>query len=133
MINLALAYSDGRLGVMQCVGDPSDAEIAKIIPKMVDRPHQWERITAEDAASIRAARPKAVRSEPPVAESHHQPAHNGAAINDIREWLAMFAQGIEQRDAAFAELVARVGEIQVTLDFVVANAMAQVDMVKDDG
>lgn len=131
MTQFALAHADGRISISQLVGDAGIECLEKMNFKS-PVVKVWP-VDDEEARAIRAARPKAVRSEQPVAEVHPQPAHNGSAINDIREWLAMFAQGIEQRDAAFAELVARVGEIQITLDFVVANAMAQVDMVKEDG
>ena len=132
MKQFALAHADGRISISQLVGDAGIECLEKM--KFKSPVVKVWPVNDEEARAIRAARPKAVRSsEPPVAEFHPQPAHNGASINDIREWLSVFAQGIEQRDAAFAELVARVGEIQMTLDFVVANAMAQVDMVKEDG
>ena len=58
MINIALAYPDGRLGVMQFCGADHDADIQSAISKMVDRPSGWQRISEDEAAAIRAARPK---------------------------------------------------------------------------
>ena len=129
MKQFALAHEDGRISISQLVGDAGIECLEKM--KFKSPVIKVWPVDDAEARAIRAARPKADRSEPPVAEV--APAHNGAAINDIREWLSVLAQGIEQRDAAFAELTNRVVEIQQTLDFVVANAMAQVDMVKEDG
>lgn len=64
MINLALAYDDGRLGVMQyCGEDASDTAIEKTIAKLEDRPAGWRRITSDEADAIRAARPPRVETE----------------------------------------------------------------------
>lgn len=63
MIHIALAYDDGRLGVMQWFGQDEDAEIEKGIGKMTDRPMGWRRITSDEADAIRAARPPRVETE----------------------------------------------------------------------
>lgn len=99
MINIALSYEDGRIGVMQWIGPDDDAEIERGIKKMVDRPREWQRITEAEAAAIRAARPK---PEPVSASVTPVPAVNTEELEAVKAENAAL-------EARLAYLEARMG------------------------
>ena len=58
MEQIALEYTDGKIGIMQIVGEATDARVQAAVNKHPRPVVKWTRITGAEAAEIRAKRPK---------------------------------------------------------------------------
>jgi hypothetical protein len=87
---------------MQWFGEDTESAIEKGLAKMVDRPSGWQRITPEEAAAIRAARPKpepefqpssAPMSDPRVAVLIRDNDDLRQELNDLKQTFHNFLAG----------------------------------------
>lgn len=90
MTQIALIYADQRVGMMQMVGDDSDAAVNAAIAKLADQPEEWQRVTDEQAQQIRSARP---RPEPGA-----QPVPAGASAMSEADRAALEAENARLND-----------------------------------
>lgn len=58
MEQIALEYNDGTIGIMQMVGEATDARVQAAVKKQPRPVVKWSRITDAEANEIRAKRPK---------------------------------------------------------------------------
>lgn len=113
-MNIALAFNDGRLGIMQFDGEDTDEAIKAEIAKMADQPAGWQRVTPEEAAAIRAQRPK---PEAPASVS----SVSSASSTDILV-IQQENDGLKQR---MADLERQLAEFPLRLAEMISRDKAQ--------